>query len=74
MCLSPLCLGLPNERLLVVVLLLLSLHPLACAYRELVVGAVEHTETEGGPSEDLISSLLASRRRLQSFATRQTVV
>ena len=74
MCLSPLCLGLPDERLLVVVLLLLGLQPLACAYRQLVVGAVEHTEAEGGPSEDLSSSLSASRRHLQSLATRQTII
>lgn len=72
MCLGPLRLSLPDERLLVVVLLLLGLRLLARAYRQLVVGTVEHTEAEGGPSEDLSSSLLASSRHLQSLAARQS--
>jgi hypothetical protein len=53
MCLCPLGLGLPDQRLLVVVRLLLGVDLLARRYRELRVGAVEETGREGAPSKDL---------------------
>ena len=49
----PLGLGLPNQRLLVAVRLLLGLRPLARGYRQLGVGAVEEAGGQGGPAEDL---------------------
>lgn len=53
MCLCPLSLGLPDQRLLVAVRLLLGVDLLTRGYRQLRVGAVEETGGQGGPSEDL---------------------
>jgi hypothetical protein len=53
MCLCPLGLGLPDQRLLVVVRLLLGADLLTRRNRQLRVGAVEEAGRQGGPSEDL---------------------
>jgi|SRR5690242_1238858 len=53
MCLGPLGLGLPDQRLLVAVGLVLGVRPLARGYGQLRVGAVEEAGRQGGPSEDL---------------------
>jgi hypothetical protein len=52
-CPCPLLLCLPDQRLLVLPLLLLQGHLIARRQRQLVVCAVEDTKAEGGPSEDL---------------------
>jgi len=49
----PLLLGLPDQRLLVVPLLLLALGLVQRGQRQLVVCAVEDADAEGGPAEDL---------------------
>lgn len=60
MVLCPLLLCLPDQRLLVLPVLLRRLGLVLRRQRQLVVGAVKDSETEGGPSEDLQSSPLAS--------------